>query len=68
MALTLTIGGDNFLPQYKTGSARIVDQLQNRGNTFTLELTRKTWQDAPQEGKEIIFKDGSRFLFGGFAY
>lgn len=66
MALTLTIGGDNFLPQYKTGSARIVDQLQNRGNTFTLELTRRTGQDAPQEGKEIIFKDGSRFLFGGF--
>lgn len=66
MALTLTIGGANFLPQYKTGSARITAQLQNRGDVLTMSLTRKTGQDAPQEGTEIIFKDGSRFLFGGF--
>jgi len=66
MALTLTIGGSNFLPQYKTGSAQITEQLQNRGNTLRLQLTKKTSQSSPSEGEEIIFKDGSRFLFGGF--
>ncbi len=64
--LTLTVGGSNFLPQYKTNSAQITDQLQNRGNTLKLQLTKKAAQTAPSEGEEIIFKDGSRFLFGGF--
>ena len=66
MALTLTIGGSNFLPQYKTNSARVVDTLQHRANTLTLEITKKAAQSAPDEGKEIVFKDGSRFLFAGF--
>jgi hypothetical protein len=64
--LTLTIGGSNFLPQYKTGSAQITDQLQNRGNTMKFQITKKSSQSAPSEGEEIVFKDGSRFLFGGF--
>lgn len=64
--LTLTIGGANYLPQYKTGTAKINEQLQNRGNTMTLELTKLPSQSAPTEGQEIILKDGSRFLFGGF--
>ena len=64
--LTLTIGGSNFLPQYKTGSAQITEQLQNRGNTMKLQLTKLPAQSAPNEGEEIIFKDGSRFLFAGF--
>lgn len=66
MALTLTIGGDDFMPQYKTNSAIIGEVLQHRGNTLTLMLTKKASQDAPQEGEEIIFKDGSRYLFGGY--
>lgn len=66
MALTLTIGGSNFMPQYKTNSAEITEVLQNRGNTMELEITKKSAQSAPAEGKEIIFKDGARFLFGGF--
>lgn len=66
MALTLTIGGSNFLPQYKTNSATIREQLQNRGNTLTLQITKLPSQTKPSEGKEIIFKDGSRFLFAGF--
>lgn len=66
MALTLTIGAVDFLPQYKTGSARIVENLQSRANTMTLEITKKSGEDTPQEGKEIVFKDGARFLFGGF--
>lgn len=66
MALTLTIGGDNFLPQYKTNSAEITEVLQNRGNTMSLAITKKPSQDAPAQGKEIVFKDGARFLFAGF--
>jgi hypothetical protein len=66
MALTLTIGGTNFLPQYLKDSAQIVEQIQNKGNTLTMTIIQKTGQTAPAVGKEIIFKDGSRFLFGGF--
>ena len=64
--ITLTIGGTDFKPQYKTNSAVITETLQSRGNTMTLEITKKSAESAPEEGKEIIFKDGSRFLFGGF--
>lgn len=66
MALTLTIGGVDFKPQYKTGSAKITSQLQNRGNSMTLEVTKLASGHEPAEGAEIIFKDGSRFLFAGF--
>ena len=66
MSLTLTIGGSNFLPQYKTNSAKIKEILQNRSNTANLVITKKSSQSVPQEGQEIIFKDGSRFLFAGF--
>lgn len=64
--LTLTIGGANFLPQYKTGSAKITAQIQNKGDTLEMTIIKKSAQSAPQVGQEIIFKDGSRFLFGGF--
>jgi len=66
MALTLTIGGNNFLPQYKTNSAIVQEVLQHRANTLSLMLTKKSLQSAPQEGEEIIFKDGARYLFGGY--
>lgn len=66
MAFTLTIGGVNFLPQYITGTAEITEQLQNRANTMKMRLKKTGSQTKPQEGAEIIFKDGSRFLFGGF--
>src|SRR5262245_25363662 len=66
MALTLTVGGSNFLPQYKTSTARIVEQLQNRANTLSMQITKLSAQTAPAQGKEIVFKDGSRFLFGGY--
>lgn len=66
MAITLTIGGVNFKPQYKTGSAKITNQLQNRGNSMTLEVTKLSSGNEPAEGAEIIFKDGARFLFAGF--
>ena len=40
--------------------------LQNRGNTLSLEITKSSAQSAPAQGKELVFKDASRFLFGGF--
>lgn len=64
--LTLTIGGSNFLPQYVTGSARITAQIQNQGDTCEMKIVQKSSQTAPSVGKELVFKDGSRFLFGGF--
>lgn len=67
MALTLTIGGTNFLPQYKTNSARITERLNNAANTLRLEVVKKKGSGSvPSEGQEIVFKDGSRFLFGGY--
>lgn len=64
--LTLTLGGVDFLPQYKTGSAKIKAQLSNQGDSMTMTITQKSGQSAPSVGKEIVFKDGSRFLFAGF--
>ncbi len=64
--LTLTIGGVNFLPQYKSGSAKITSQVQNQGDTCDLTIVQRSGQNPPIVGQELIFKDGSRFLFGGF--
>jgi hypothetical protein len=63
--LTLTIGGVNFLPQYVTGSARITEALERAG-VMTLSIVANPPQTIPQEGAEVIFKDGSRYLFGGY--
>lgn len=64
--LTLTIGGVDFLPQYKTGSVKIIEQLQNRANTMKLDINQKLGQEPPSEGEQIILKDGARFLFAGY--
>ena len=64
--LTLTIGGVNFLPQYKTGTAKISSILYNQGDVLNFEITQKTGQSVPQDGAEVIFCDASRKLFGGY--
>lgn len=64
--LTLTVGGVNMLPQYKTNSAKITAQLQNRGNSMTIEFTKIPSGLEPTEGAEIVLKDGARFLFAGY--
>lgn len=64
--LTLTIGGVNFLPRYVTGSARISESINNQGNSLTMSLVVKTGQALPSIGSEIVFKDGVRYLFGGY--
>lgn len=64
--LTLTIGGADFLPQYKTGSIKITEQIQNQGNTLNLQITKTTLQSAPVSGQEIMLMDGARTLFSGY--
>lgn len=66
MAKTLTLAGTDFLPQYKTNSVQIRETIQNKSNVMNLQITVMPGDNTPQEGSEIIFKDGSRFLFGGF--
>lgn len=65
MAKTLTIAGVDYLPYYKTNSAKIKETLR-KTNVMTMTIVTKGIANAPQEGAEIIFKDGSRFLFAGF--
>ena len=66
MAKTLVIAGSDFLPQYRTGSAQIRETVQNKSNVMNLDIIVKPGQSVPREGSEIVFKDGSRFLFGGY--
>lgn len=66
MSLTLTIGGTDFLPRYKTNSSQVTSQIQNQGDTFLFSLVIKSGGTLPQTGQEVVFKDGSRFLFGGY--
>jgi len=68
MALTLSIGATSFITQYVTNSARIHERIQNQSNTLNLEIVKRSGagHNTPEEGREIVFKDGSRFLFAGY--
>lgn len=68
MALTLTIGGTDFKPQYKTNSAVIRERLNSAANEMKMTIVEiaGAGHSTPEEGKEIIFKDGARFLFAGY--
>lgn len=66
MAKTLTIAGSNFLPRYKTNSATIRELIQNKAGVMNMEINVKSGQTKPAVGSEIVFKDGARFLFGGY--
>jgi len=66
MAKTLTVAGDNFLPFYKTNTAKIREIVQNKSNVMTMQFAVKDIADKPLEGSELVFKDGARFLFGGY--
>lgn len=65
MAKTLTIAGQNFLPQYVTNSAEITETAK-KSNKMKLDIRVKQGQALPREGSEVVFKDGARFLFGGY--
>ena len=66
MARTLTLAGVDFMPQYKTNSSKIREILQNKSNVFDFVLTVKAGQTLPSQGAEVVFKDGARYLFGGY--
>ncbi len=66
MAKTLTIAGVNFMPQYKMNSTKIREFIQNKPNVMNFQIVEKNGDTPPREGSELIFKDGSRFLFAGF--
>lgn len=61
----MTIAGVNALPFYKSNTAKIREVLRQT-NVMNLSFATKGISDAPQEGAELIFKDGSRFLFAGY--
>lgn len=65
MAKTLTIAGSNFLPRQLTGSAHITELAESKSNSLNCQLKIKEGQTLPQEGSEFVYKDGTRFLFGG---
>lgn len=68
MAKTLTIAGVDFLPQYKTNSAYIRELIQNKSSVMNMQIVviPANGDSVPLQGSEIIFKDGARFLFGGY--
>lgn len=63
---TLVIAGVDFLPQYRTGSVHIRETVQNKSNVMNLDIIVKPSQSVPREGSEIVFRDGVRYLFGGY--
>lgn len=65
MAKTLVIAGVNHLPFYKSNSVKIKEQLR-KTNVMNFQTVVLDFADAPQQGSEVVFKDGSRFLFAGF--
>lgn len=65
MAKTLEIAGENYLPYIKTSTAKIREMLR-KTNVMNLQIVTKGIADAPQGNAEVVYKDGSRFLFGGY--
>ena len=66
MALTLTIGGLDFMPYYVNGSMEREGCIQHQGDYLKIKLAVKTGATLPMIGSEIVFKDGATFIFGGF--
>lgn len=66
MAKTLTIAGVDALPSYKTNSAKIREIIQNKSNVMNMQFVVSNIANKPTQGSELVYKDGARFLFGGF--
>ena len=66
--LRLTIAGVDFLPYYKTNSAKIREIIQNKSNVMTFEVVVRpgSGQPMPVEGSEVSFMLEDRHLFGGY--
>ena len=65
MAKTLTVAGVDFLPKFRTSSAQITESLR-KTSVMNFLATTDDIADAPSEGSEVIYKDDTRFLFGGY--
>lgn len=65
MAKTLTIAASNYLPYFKTSTAKVREMLR-KTNVINFEAVTDDIANAPQEGAEVVYKDDTRFLFGGF--
>ena len=65
MAKTLTVAAVNYLPKLRTSSVRITEQLRKTG-VMSFLATTDNIADAPGEGSEVVYKDDTRFLFGGY--
>jgi hypothetical protein len=59
---TLTIAGVDYLPYYLTDSVNI----RARDGVMTATFVVPSVAMRPREGAELIYKDGARFLFGGY--
>lgn len=65
---TLTFAGVDYLPYYKSNTVKIKEKLR-KTNVMNLEVVTKAIAQAPQEGSEVIYIDGTsgtRYLFGGY--
>lgn len=62
---TLTVAAVNYLPKLRTSSVRITEQLRKTG-VMSFLATTDDIADAPGEGSEVVYKDDTRFLFGGY--
>ena len=66
MALTFTIGGDNFLAYLDFKSIAIQQSREVKGSTLNFNLRMYDEPPArPRAGKEVILTDGSTREFGG---
>lgn len=54
------------MPAYVTNSAEIRETIQNKSNVMNMQIVVSDVDDRPVQGSEVVFKDGSRFLFGGY--
>lgn len=66
MAKTLTVAGVDFLGRYKTNTAKIKETVQNKSNVMQVQMVVSTISERPIQGSEVVFKDDTRFLFGGY--
>lgn len=68
LPINLQIGGNDFSHQRKQGSEKIVENIQNQGNTLTVSVTKRAGQNTPIGGQTISMNDviNSRTLFNGY--
>jgi len=68
--ITLTIGGNDFLPQLKQNPIEITERLNDEANVARFNIQQKPGQSKPNESSEVIIVDpditGSPRIFAGY--